>query len=161
MPGPLASFALSLSALRAREAEPSAAANPARALGRAAGDFFLTDWLAAAAVAAASEVGGQLRQLVDRNSMGPVNRFRYPHARARGWAARCCSTCSIAGGAVASSFSRNCCWQIPVRGDDGARAVGATDDVGFGGSGRRRWCRRRAERSEVGGHRQRSQIPQH
>jgi hypothetical protein len=29
-------------------------------LGRAAGDFFLTDWLAA--VAAASEVGGQLRQ---------------------------------------------------------------------------------------------------
>jgi hypothetical protein len=30
--------------------------------GRAAGDFFLTDWLAAAAVAAASEVGGQLRQ---------------------------------------------------------------------------------------------------
>jgi hypothetical protein len=34
---------------RAREAEPSAAANPARALGRAAGDFFLTDWLAAVA----------------------------------------------------------------------------------------------------------------
>jgi hypothetical protein len=30
--------------------------------------FFLTDWLAA--VAAASEVGGQLRQLIDRNSMG-------------------------------------------------------------------------------------------
>jgi hypothetical protein len=41
---------------RVREAEPSAAASPARAFGRAAGDFFLTDWLAAAAVAAASEV---------------------------------------------------------------------------------------------------------
>jgi hypothetical protein len=58
---------LSLRFTRAHEAEPSAAANPARALGRAAGDFFLTDWLAAAAVAAASEaaaseVGGQLRQ---------------------------------------------------------------------------------------------------
>jgi hypothetical protein len=42
----------------------------------------------------------------------------------------------VAGGA--SSFSRNCCWQI--RGDDGARAIGATDDdddVGFAGSGRR------------------------
>jgi hypothetical protein len=49
---------LSLRFTRAHEAEPSAAANPARALGRAAGDFFLTDWLAAAA----SEVGGQLRQ---------------------------------------------------------------------------------------------------
>ena len=64
------SFAVTLCALRARKAEPSAAANPARAVGPAAGNFFLTDWLAAAAVAAASEVGGQLRQLVDRNSTG-------------------------------------------------------------------------------------------
>ena len=56
------SFAVTLCALRARKAEPSAAANPARAVGPAAGNFFLTDWLAAAAVAAASEVGGQLRQ---------------------------------------------------------------------------------------------------
>jgi hypothetical protein len=35
------------------------------------------------------------------------------------------------------------CWQIPVRGDDGARAVGASDDdddVGFAWSGR--WRRR-------------------
>jgi len=46
---------------RAREAEPSGAANPARAVGLAAGDFFFTDWLAAA-VAAASEVGASLRR---------------------------------------------------------------------------------------------------
>ena len=46
----------------------------------------------------------------------------------------------VAGGAVAEfHFS-----DIPVRGDDGARAVGAIDDdddVGFGE--RRRWWRRR------------------
>jgi hypothetical protein len=30
--------------------------------------------------------------------------------------------------AVAISFSRNCCSPIPVRGDDGARAVGASID---------------------------------
>jgi hypothetical protein len=42
-------------------------------------------------------------------------------------------------------FLADCCSQIPVRGDDGARAVGAIDDddddVGFGE--RRRWWRRR------------------
>jgi len=46
----------------------------------------------------------------------------------------------VAGGAVAH-FS-----DIPVRGDDGARAVGAIDDddeVGFGFGERRRWWRRR------------------
>jgi hypothetical protein len=39
-------------------------------------------------------------------------------------------------------FLADCCSQIPVRGDDGARAVGASDDnddVGFAGPGRRRW----------------------
>ena len=36
--------------------------------------------------------------------------------------------------------------------DDGARAVAA--DVGFAGSGRWRWCRRRSSYSEVRGHRQ-------
>ena len=29
--------------------------------------------------------------------------------------------------AGATSFSRNCCWQIPVRGDDGVRAIGANE----------------------------------
>jgi hypothetical protein len=40
------------------------------------------------------------------------------------------------------------CWphdvlfsDIPVGGDDGARAIGADADVGFAWSGRRRWCR--------------------
>jgi hypothetical protein len=32
----------------------------------------------------------------------------------------------VAAGAI--SFSRNCCSPIPVRGDDGARAVGASID---------------------------------
>ena len=64
-----------------------------------------------------------------------------------------CSGCwphdgAVAGGAVACSFSRNCCWQILVRGDAGARAVGATAaaDVGFAGS-----VRRRAPRCELPG----------
>jgi hypothetical protein len=44
-----------------------------------------------------------------------------------------CSGCwphdgEVAGGAVAISFLADCCSQIPVRGDDGARAVGATDN---------------------------------
>ena len=44
---------------------------------------------------------------------------------------------------------------IPVWSDDGARAVGATDgetdaDVGFTGSARRRWCRRRASAASYG-----------
>ena len=52
---------------------------------------------------------------------------------------------------------RDCCSQIPVRGDDGARAVGAIDDddddVGFGfgfGFGERRQV------AQLRGHRQRS-----
>jgi hypothetical protein len=56
-----------------------------------------------------------------------------------------------AGGAVAISFSRNCCWPIPVRAtmELGRRAMMMTS------ASLRRWWRRRAERSEVGGHRQR------
>ena len=50
----------SLCVPRAREAAPSGGPNPARALDRAAADFFLTS--STAAVAAASEVSGQLRQ---------------------------------------------------------------------------------------------------
>ena len=44
--------------------------------------------------------------------------------------------------------------------DAGARAIGADADVGFAGSGRRR-VPAPVERSELPGHRQRSQIRQH
>ena len=87
-----------------------------------------------------------------------VTHTRCPHARARGWAARCrptCSTCSgRLGGAAAAgrTMVRSPAAPSPVRfsgllfadsgADDGARVIGATDDddVGFAGSG---WWRRR------------------
>ena len=83
------------------------------------------------------------------SSGGTVTHTRCPHARARGWAARCrptCSTCSgRLGGAAAAgrTMVRSPAAPSPVRfsgllfansgADDGARAVGATDDddVGF------------------------------
>jgi hypothetical protein len=39
----------------------------------------------------------------------PVYQFRCPHARARGWAARCCSTCSI-GVTGAAAAGRTIRW---------------------------------------------------
>jgi hypothetical protein len=42
--GPLCCVNRFRSLLRAREAEPSGAANPSRALGGAAADFFLRNW---------------------------------------------------------------------------------------------------------------------
>ena len=86
-----------------------------------------------------------------------VDRVRCPLARANGWAARCrpsCSTCSgRLGGAAAAgrTMVRSPAAPSPVRfsgllfadsgADDGARAVGATDDdVGFAWSAR--WRRR-------------------
>jgi hypothetical protein len=64
-----------LCAILAREAEPSGGPNPARALDRGAGRFLfdLIDgserWggAGAAALAAALELGGRLRQQADRN----------------------------------------------------------------------------------------------
>ena len=98
--------------------------------------------------------------------------FSHPNARARGWAARDAirSTrrsldrpgwCSrqpadphpageVTGGAVRQFFLVDCC--SPVRGGDGARAVGAIDDdddVGFAGSGPPR-ISPPGERSELG-----------
>jgi hypothetical protein len=68
-----------LCALRAREAEPSGALNPARALGRAG----------AAPVAAALELGGRLRQQADRNSTALVfSHSLYAFPRAQGGAER-------------------------------------------------------------------------
>jgi hypothetical protein len=67
-----------LCAILAREAEPSGGPNPARALDRGAGRFLfdLIDgserWGGAAAVAAALELGGRLRQQADRNSTARV-----------------------------------------------------------------------------------------
>src|SRR5580704_1002978 len=89
--------------------------------------------------------------------MVSVTHTRCPHARANGWAARCrptCSTCSgHLGGAAAAgrTMVRSPAAPSPVRfsgllfadsgADDGARAVGATDDdVGFAWSAR--WRRR-------------------
>jgi hypothetical protein len=84
-----------------------------------------------------------------------VTHTRCPHARARGWAARCRSTCSgRLGGAAAAgrTMVRSPAAPSPVRfsgllfadsvADDGARVIGATDDddVGFAWSGR--WRRR-------------------
>src|SRR5271170_2565063 len=53
-----------------------------------------------------------------------VDHDRCPHARARGWAARCSSTCSIGlvGAAAAGQRRRFHFSDIPVRGDDGTTA---------------------------------------
>src|ERR1700693_1356161 len=76
-------------------------------------------------------------------------------AREREWAARCCSTWSVGlvGAGVGGRAGRWCGRRrrrrdflfsdIPVRGDDGARAVGAIDDDDVGFGERRRWWRRR------------------
>ncbi len=108
-------------------------------------------------------------EAVPPSSSVSVDHILYGHARARGWAARCCSTCSSRlGGAAAAGrtmvrstaapspvlFRGILCSQI--RGDDGARAVrpmmtsaSPGRDGGDGdGAGR--------ARSEVPGRRQRS-----
>ena len=45
--------------------------------------------------------------------------------------------------------------------DAGARATGADADVGFAGSGRRRWCRRRSSAASYRVIDNDRQIPQH
>ena len=45
--------------------------------------------------------------------------------------------------------------------DDGARAIGADADVGFAGSGRQRWCRRRSSAASYRVIDNDRQIPQH
>jgi hypothetical protein len=112
---------------------------------------------------ATMELGRSERTTMRSNSpysLLAIHHYRCPFPHARGWAARCrptCSTCSgRLGGAAAAGrmmvrspaapspvlFSGIVVRRFWFGADDGARAVGATDDddVGFAGSG---WWRRR------------------
>ena len=105
----------------------------------------------------AQRCGRRTERSSERSSeFGGVDRVRCPLARANSWAARCRPTCSTRsgrlGGAAAAgrTMVRSPAAPSPVRfsgllfadsgADDGARAVGATDDdVGFAWSARWRW----------------------